>query len=144
MDRRAFLAGAGAVGVGAVGVGIGYVALTEGSRYPYELRVVPGEENWTEVRCSLDPDTVQVYPKLTAALEDATDVPTGEEVTRGLTPEQASDIRYVLAQCDPETTGNGLYQYDGEWYLVGVVIVDPDRIAGHHQHNHTHNRTNQS
>lgn len=138
MNRRAFLAGVGTVGVGAVSAGIGYIALSDDDPEPYELRVFPGKRNWTETRCVLDPETVRAHPRLADALESAADISLGEEVSRGLAPNQASEIRYALENCDPATTGNGLYRYEGEWFLIGIVIVDPDRINSHHGHNHSH------
>lgn len=143
MERRAFLAGVGAVGVGATAVTAGYLALTRES-HPYELRVIPAERDWTDVRCVLEPATVAEHPHLEGALEDAATEPVGSEVTRGLRPDVAEDIRSALEACDPSTTGNGLYRWEGQWYLAGIIIVDPELIRDHHNGsghdhgNHTH------
>jgi hypothetical protein len=140
MDRRAFLAGAGAVGLGAVSVSAGYVILTDDDSDPYALRVVRGKRSWSEVRCVLDPEVVRGHPALEATLADAEDESIGEAVRRGMGAERAREIRDALAECDPETSGNGLYRWQGEWYLIGILIVDPDRVAGHHDgHDHEHN-----
>lgn len=141
MDRRAFLAGVGAVGVGAVGAGATYTALAGGEGTPYELRVVPADRDATDVRCTLSREQVAEYPALEAALREAADRPHGEAVTRALDPKTASDVRYVLEQCDPGTTGNGLYRYRGEWYLAGIIITDPDLVVSHAGHDHDHGQT---
>ncbi|MFB6111494.1 MAG: hypothetical protein ABEJ35_03050, partial [Halobacteriaceae archaeon] len=117
MDRRAFLAGVGAVGVGVLGTGAAYAALLGDGEAPYRLRVVRGEQNWTDVRCELSPDVVRAHPTLEEALQDAEALGIGEELSRGLGPAPARRLRRVLEECDPTTQGNGLYKWNGKWYL---------------------------
>lgn len=140
MERRAFLAGVGAVGLGATAATAGYLAVTHES-HPYELRVIPAERDWTDVRCELDPTTVKEHPHLETALEAAATEPVGSEVTRGLAPDAAEDLRRALEACDPSTTGNGLYQWEGQWYLAGIIIVDPGLIRDHHNGSGDSHRT---
>lgn len=135
MKRRALLAG-----VGAVVAGGGVAQVLGDDDAPYELHVTAATGQETDRRCHLDPETVAEHPVLEDALQAATDLPAGERVTRPLSTEQATAIRYVITHCEGES--NALYEYRGEWAYVSIFIDDVQLVRHHHgSHNHSNGTT---
>jgi hypothetical protein len=104
---------------------------------PIEMKVVHAAEDQTDVRCELPDSAVEDHPVMQGAMEELADAEVGERVTRKLSTEEGQAISNTFTeQC--ETVG-GLYEYQGNWYLVGLTFeAQSDHQEYHDGTDHDH------
>jgi hypothetical protein len=108
---------------------------------PIIMTVLAANGDETDVTCTLGPNAVSGLPELREPLERLTDAEDGERIVKGLTTETGQEISNRLTrQCDDGAVG-GLYEYEGEWYLLGLTFEAQEDHQDHHEEQGGHGGT---
>lgn len=103
---------------------------------PIEMKVVAASGEETDVTCSLPAGAVEDHPVLRDAMAELADADPRTTVTRKLTTDEGRAISDTFTEhC--ETVG-GLYEYEGNWYLVGLTFEAQSDHREYHDDGHDH------
>lgn len=143
VTRRRLLAGgatAGLVGLAGCTAPASVNRLNPFWDAPIEMKVVLAAEDQTDVRCELPDSAVEDHPVMQGAMDALADAEVGDRVTRKLSTEEGQAISNTFTeQC--EKVG-GLYEYKGNWYLVGLTFeAQSDHQEYHDGEEHDHGRS---
>lgn len=107
---------------------------------PITMKVIAASGDETDVTCTLETEAVADFPELRDPLERLADAEDGQRIEKGLTTETGQEISNMLTrQCDDAV--GGLYQYEGQWYLLGLTFKAQEDHQAHHDQNGGHGGT---
>lgn len=110
---------------------------------PITMQVIAADGDETDVTCTLETDAVADLPELREPLETLADAEDGQRIVKGLTTETGQEISNMLTrQCDDAV--GGLYNYEDEWYLLGLTFEAQEDHQAHHEEQGGHGGTDNS
>lgn len=107
---------------------------------PIVMTVIVASGDETDVTCTLDPEAVADLPELRGPLETLAGAEDGQRIVKGLTTETGQEISNVLTRQCSDAVG-GLYEYEGEWYLLGLTFEAQEDHQAHHDEQAGHDGT---
>lgn len=107
---------------------------------PITMKLIAASGDETDVSCTLEPDAVAEIPELREPLETLADAEDGQRIVRGLTSGTGQEISNMLTRQCEDAVG-GLYQYEGEWYLLGLTFKAQEDHQAHHEQQGGHGGT---
>jgi len=99
---------------------------------PITMTVIAASGDETGTTCTLDSEKVDEIPELRRPLERLSSAEDGQRVVKGLTTDTGQEISNLLTTECGDAVG-GLYQYEGEWYLMGLTFEAQEDHQQHHE-----------
>lgn len=99
---------------------------------PIEMKVIAASGEETDTTCELEAEEVDAIPELRRPLERLSGAEDGQRIVKGLTTSTGQEISNTLTRQCGDSVG-GLYQYEGEWYLMGLTFEAQEDHQQHHE-----------
>lgn len=105
---------------------------------PITMKVIVASGDETETTCRLDADRVEEIPELRRPLERLSGADDGRRIVKRLTTSTGQEISNLFTRQCEDSVG-GLYQYEGEWFLIGLTFEAQEDHQQHHENMGGHN-----
>ncbi|MEF8828110.1 MAG: hypothetical protein V5A38_05800 [Halolamina sp.] len=107
---------------------------------PITMKVIAASGDETETTCTLDADEVDDIPELKRPLQRLSGAEDGRRIVKRLTTGTGQEISNMLTRKCGDSIG-GLYQYEGEWFLMGLTFEAQEDHQQHHEEQGGHGGT---
>lgn len=99
---------------------------------PIEMKVIVASGDETDTSCRLDAEKVDEIPELRRPLQRLSGAEDGRRIVKGLTTATGQEISNMLTRQCGDSVG-GLYEYEGEWFLMGLTFEAQEDHQQHHE-----------